>query len=129
MHKNLFNENLTIQVANQRCYAFTLRRTNLKKGVTKEDYLGHWKRWPGVKLHDYIFEETAGLHMHGVVVIPVLSEKYMMKQFRIRGWNMELVEIWDEFGWKCYYMKDQKINEDEIEETAIIPDRNLFNYI
>lgn len=118
--------NISATIAFQRQYAFTLRRTNLKKGVTQGDYLDHFERWHNVKLIDYAFEETAGLHMHGIIEIPVGLCVNQFKQLRIRGWKLHLEELYDELGWKCYYMKDQHQDFEEDDDKMPILTRPLF---
>lgn len=118
--------NIKYTIAYQRQYAFTLRRTNLKKGVTQGDYLDHFSRFHNVKLIDYVFEETSGLHMHGIIEIPVGLLMQQARQLRIRGWKLHLEELYDELGWKCYYMKDQHHKDYEDDDDAIIPTKKLF---
>lgn len=107
-----------------RQYAFTLRRTNLKKGLpTEDDYFNHLEKWSRLGLCiviDSVFESTAGLHMHGILEIP---KKQNLKVFRVRGWNIKLEELYNEDGWRFYMLKDQKCREDieEIDDDDPIP--------
>lgn len=114
-----------------RQYAFTLRRTNLKRGVTEQEYINHVRNWEDkglCTLIDHVFEKTAGLHMHGVLEI---SKKQDKRVFRVRGWNIYLEEIYNRQGWQYYMMKDQKCNEDlesfiEDEEPVLVLKKSLF---
>lgn len=103
-----------------RQYAFTLRRTNLKKGVTVQQYMDHVLKWQfqgKCKLVAGCFEHTAGLHMHGILEIPKAYNK--KKFFRVRGWNIKLEEIYDLEGWKYYMLKEQHCQEQFDDESWI----------
>lgn len=108
--------------SSSRQYAFTLRRTNLKKGVSQDDYQNHLKKWSDkgqCEIIDSVFEYEAGLHMHGILEIP---KQINFNLFRVRGWNIKLEELYDKTGWKYYMMKSQKSeddNESEIKDTRI----------
>lgn len=111
--------------AKARQYAFTLRRTNLKNGVTEDDYFNHIVKWENkgqCKLVDYVFEKTAGLHMHGILEI---EKSQKMQYFRVRGWNIKLEELYNPEGWKAYMLKDQVINELENDEESLIEDQPI----
>jgi len=133
-HGIINDDLLTIEYALKRQFAFTLRRTNLKKGVCEDDYTLHIYKFEnhGCKLIDYSFEKTAGLHMHGILEIPLQFD--YQKRMRIRGWNMKIVELFDSDGWKQYYLKDQITDlqnrisheiEDDDDASAVI-DSNLY---
>jgi len=112
--------NLAIEWSDSIPFAFTLRRTNLKNGMpTQEDYQVHVEnliRSTDVKVTNYVYERTGGLHMHGIFQIP---KKFNLKRFRIRGWKMHLEEIYDYDGWKRYMAKEQiiKYHENELAES------------
>lgn len=113
---------VTWKPALQRQYAFTLRRTMLRKGVTEGDYLNHFLRWEDVKLIDHVFEMTAGLHMHGIIEIPEKLLYGNCKKLRIRGWSLVIKEMFNEFCWRSYYMKDQHNRDYEEEENNMSED-------
>lgn len=111
---------LIIERAEYRQWSFTLRRTNLKMGLpTEEVYNVHIEnrlRNTDVKLEEHVFEQTGGLHMHGILSIP---KWFNMKKFRIRGWKMHLEEIWDVNGWRAYMAKEQILNNDKSSPVAV----------
>lgn len=91
-------------------YAFTLRKTNKKNGVSKDDYVRHMDKIfkdNGCVVFDYEFEDDCGLHVHGCVSIPVLFEDNLFK-LRVRGWRCHMVPIYDLSGWIAYYNKHIK---------------------
>lgn len=99
----------TLSKQNAECgYGFTLRKTKLDKNVDKDTYKDHIKKIftdKGYNVTTYKFEETTGLHCHGVVYIP---ETIDQKRFRFRGLHLYLVKIHDMEGWLLYINKDQK---------------------
>lgn len=111
---------MQVDFAPSRPYAFTLRKTNLKKGVTTKDYLDHIEKFHQkgfCELVEYVFEKTAGLHMHGILQIPEIhnSFKIFTYMFRVRGWNIKLEELYNLEGWRYYMMKEQAIKENDNE--------------
>lgn len=77
--------------------------------ITRELYLEHIQDMEctadgNVIFTDVIFEETGGLHSHGIVSIP---QSYYLNRMRIRGWKLHLEELYDKKGWLKYISKDQ----------------------
>lgn len=108
-------------------FAFTLRKTTVKKKpATADDYIAHIKRIftnNDLKVYDYGFEPEGGLHCHGAVE---LKDPYIkvQKKFRIRGWRLHLVPLYDMRGWVSYYNKNSKqLNE----QVALQEIRYLHN--
>lgn len=97
-------------VAIQRQYALTMRRTKNPSKVTQTDYINHLTklRSQGMDIKQYEFEESSGLHLHGVVLLP---EGFNLKRLRYRGWHLLLKEIYDPEGWKAYIEKDKYKHE------------------
>jgi len=93
-------------------WAFTLRKTTTKRGVpTEEDYHNHLakiSRSTTCFVREYVFEQTKGLHMHGVLE---MHRTVNMKYFRVRGWKLHLERIWNLDGWQRYIMKEQLIKD------------------
>jgi len=88
--------------------AFTLRRTkepHLANQKMYLDYIGRLTKTLGADIQKVEFEETAGLHCHGIFLVPDMIDR---KRFRTRGWNMELKDIDDKQGWKRYCDKDKE---------------------
>lgn len=89
-------------------FAFTLRRTNKKNGVSKDDYekqLDKLSQKNGIKVVDKKYEMEAGLHCHGILEVPT---KFNFKKLRVRGWNILCKEITDLAGWVRYINKAQE---------------------
>lgn len=86
-------------------FAFTLRKTNVKKTTpTEKIYEAHITRVfikNGIQVIDYGFENESGLHVHGIVE----SEKNLInaKFLRIRGWRLHITHLTDMMGWLKYY--------------------------
>lgn len=117
---------LEIEEIQFRSYSFTLRKTKVNKSnpVTEDDYLNHiyeLTERTGSRLSEFVFEKTAGLHMHGVLEVPINA--YMLK-FRVRGWKMLLKEIWNYAGWQQYMAKEAIIHNSE--NIAVNLRRSLF---
>lgn len=101
----------------RRNYAFTLRKTKLDDTSLGEaqsdamhyaiDYKMHVQKLcsKGPELKELEFETTAGLHCHGIFIIP---EGFNFKLLRVRGWHLQIEEIYDELGWIRYIRKDKK---------------------
>lgn len=88
-------------------YAFTLRKTNIRRRPTEKDYTDHMYKIfdkNGLNVFDYQFESENGLHVHGCVSVPFLFEDQMYK-LRTRGWRCHMVSIYDLSGWISYYNK------------------------
>jgi len=106
---------LDIVLSNKQSFALTLRKTTKPWKVTRSDYLDHINKiceQTGAKLVRYCFEQTAGLHMHGVIEMEYGTNHNL---FRVRGWHCKLVEIWNLDGWNEYMMKEN-YEEEMIEE-------------
>lgn len=112
-----------MEIVNQRQsrnYGFTLRRTSRPKDVTAMDYLD----WLQSKFTNQgckftlpvYFEYEGGMHIHGVVDIPI---KFNLKKFRVRGWNLKLEEIYDAQGWYIYCTKHEPTETDPLSEDEI----------
>lgn len=102
-------EDLELEYATTRPWAFTLRRTKLKLGPLPNDYIKHMNKICqslDCKITDQCFEYTGGIHMHGIIQIPA---KTYMDRFRVRGWKMHLEEIYDLDGWRRYMQKEQHL--------------------
>jgi len=104
-------------------YAFTLRKTSVRKNpATREAYCDHITRIfsaNGLETKDYAFELESGLHVHGVVRAFPLIKEQDYKKFRVRGWRVHIVPIYDMKGWHSYYMKNQYVPSEA--------DRDAFN--
>lgn len=115
---------LILEQSLQTIYGFTLRRTSKKDTITNELYLEHLKKLScyGVlcKFTDVIFEETGGLHCHGIVKIYKTTS---LNRFRTRGWRMHLVEIYDMLQWQQYLNKNQ---EDLLPDMIDPPDDDFI---
>lgn len=91
-----------------RAYGFTLRKTSNVHNTTRQTYadrFGYFKEL-GCKVVDITFEETAGLHCHGIIEIPT---SLSIKRLRCRGWNFKYEIIYDKDGWIRYMYKDQEL--------------------
>lgn len=111
--------------------AFTLRRTkepHLANQKMYLDYIGRLTRTLGADIQKVEFEETAGLHCHGIFAVPDMIDR---KRFRTRGWHMELKDIYNKQGWEDYCEKDKPdtpIEDDPLRhgEDKIELKRSLF---
>lgn len=117
---------LEIEEVQFRSYSFTLRKTKVNKSnpVSEQDYFNHiyeLTEKTGSTMSNYVFEKTGGLHMHGVLEIPINT--YMLK-FRVRGWKMHLKEIWNYAGWQQYMAKEVLIYDNE--SIGVKLQRSLF---
>lgn len=99
-------------------YGFTLRRVTKNKPITKElyaDHLLHISNYGALcNFTNIVFENTSGLHCHGVVKI---FKSTSLKRFRVRGWNIRLEELYDPLQWDLYLNK----NQDELLPDMIDP--------
>jgi len=113
--------NLLVEWSDTIPFAFTLRKTNLKKGQpTQNDYHLHLNKMISSTnsiLDRFVFEQTGGLHMHGILQVP--KDRNMIK-FRVRGWKMHMVEIYSRDGWIQYMQKERllELHEDEFIEDV-----------
>lgn len=118
-----------ITLAQTTPFAFTLRKTKLP--VVKEDYLNKLAKIEklGCEITDHVYESTAGLHVHGIIQIP---KSFDPKRLRVRGWRIQLDELYDYAGWLSYITKEAVLNEHKIldalehEEDIVIPLKRLF---
>lgn len=88
-------------------YAFTLRKTSKSTIINENHYIGHMQALSerlDIRFIDYVFEQEAGLHVHGIVELPY---KFYFKKLRIRGWNILVKPITNEYGWINYMRKKQ----------------------
>lgn len=89
-------------------YGFTLRRCSKNKPITKELYSEHLLKISchGVlaEVTDVVFEEAGGLHCHGIIRV---YRSTSLNRFRVRGWKLHLVEIYDLQMWQQYLNKEQ----------------------
>jgi len=91
-------------------YAFTLRKTKLVDSHEPEMLRLHYEdrlesfRKLGLFVKDYEFETKHGLHVHGIIEIPI---SFYLKKLRMRGWNLDLKIIYDEEGWLSYIRKEK----------------------
>lgn len=111
-------------------YGYTVRRTKDPANVDEAMYMTHIERLgrlPGVVVEGRpIFERKAGLHCHGVIVIPKALD---LKRFRFRGWHIHLEEIYDPQGWYQYLTKEQEelpIDLIDPPDDSPLPKRRLF---
>jgi len=88
-------------------YAFTIRRTLNNKESTREQYANFLYKWEKMKkfeIRDMEFEETCGLHAHGILNT---DQKDPNKYFSCRGWSIYCTALSDKDGWKRYITKDK----------------------
>lgn len=106
--------NFAIEKESFKRYGFTLRKTKLQK-TKKEKFsrseltdIYHQRikdfKDLGATLQDYEFEDTAGLHVHGIIDVP---RQFNMKRLTRRGWSVLLKEVFDHQGWLAYMTKDK----------------------
>jgi len=100
---------VVVENPTHRSYACTIRRTKDPDKVVRLDYVNHMSKLQskGVTFRQINFEDNrqhGGCHLHAVAKLP---DGFNFKQLRIRGWNLRLVEIYDEEGWKKYCEKDE----------------------
>jgi len=111
--------------------AFTLRRTkepHLANQKMYLDYIGRLTKTLGADITKVVFEETAGLHCHGIFLIPDMIDR---KRFRTRGWNIVLKDVYEKQGWQEYCDKDKPdspIEDDQLRhgEDKIELKKSLF---
>lgn len=101
-----------LEPANTSPFSFTLRKASNAAKSTKKDYLYKLSKFKdmGITITNMVFENNhtnAGIHMHGTMSVP---KKFNMKRFRTRGWHLSLKEIYDNFGWDMYMMKEQYLS-------------------
>jgi len=116
-------------------YAITMRKTKNPDKVKLSHYvnqMNYFKAYLGCYFEKVTFEYTAGLHMHGVIIIP---KNTSLVRFRVRGWSIRLDEIYDYNGWIQYINKDQNSDADTdledtpVEERFAMPKIKLFGNI
>lgn len=115
-----------------KCWAITMRKTKNPLSVNEKTYvtqMNYFKSCLGCVFEVIKFENTSGLHMHGIVRVPVTTS---MTRFRVRGWSIRLEELYDPQGWIDYINKDQ-VDEDLTltpeDERFDIPKIKLFGNI
>lgn len=111
-------------------YGYTIRRTKDPTNADEAMYLSHIDRLnklPGVVIEGKpVFENTKGLHCHGVIMIPKALD---LKRFRFRGWHIFLEELYDPQGWYQYLTKESKeLPLDMIDppDDSPLPKKKLF---
>lgn len=125
---------MPIQILNASAitYAFTLRRTTKPHLANHSTYLLFIQdvfHKNNIMIKEYVFEDTAGLHMHGTIMVP---NTLKLKKLRVRGWHLFLQEIFDHISWAKYIHKDQaeELSEDDMPDPPdtdfVIPRRKLF---
>lgn len=99
---------IVVELPKRRQYAFTMRKTNLSKGVCIADYVNHrsFLISRGCEFKQITYEYEKGLHSHGVVLLP---EGYDHKYLNKRGWHLYLKEIYDPQGWMKYIKKEEAL--------------------
>lgn len=111
-------------------FAITMRKTMNPRTVKQDDYvnqMNYFIRALRVKFDHVTYEQTAGIHMHGIIRIPT---DVSLNRFRVRGWSIKLEEIYDYQGWLKYINKDL-IEDDDLtitpkDEQFEIPKIKLF---
>lgn len=108
------SKNFVVEKSQFKCYGFTIRKAKIKKNetdkLTDSELVEVYKKEIeyikslGIEICDYVFEETAGLHVHGVCKVP---RKFNMIRLRKRGWTSRYEEIYDMAGWYHYLGKEQ----------------------
>lgn len=96
------------EVPYYRNYAMTCRKTRVRNAQPcKQDYINHLAKLTskGLVFKNVQFEETNGLHIHGVAWMP---EGFNIKTLRFRGWHLHLKEIYSDKGWERYILKEQE---------------------
>jgi len=104
-------------------YALTLRKTKVQKtkkevfsdAELREIYQNRLSEFTeaGIKIMEYTYEATAGLHLHALVEIP---KSYQLIKLRRRGWSIKIDEIYNKEGWLKYINKDQNMTPSEEQE-------------
>jgi len=115
-------------------FAYTMRKVKNPQLVTETTYvnqLNYFRSNLQCIVDEVVFENTSGLHVHGIIRIPV---DVSLTRFRVRGWSIKLEEIYDVKGWTKYIHKDQEDSEIDITDTPederfIIPKIKLFGNI
>lgn len=101
-------ECVEVHTTSKHYYAMTLRKTKTPtdRPLDCQHYEERLKqiRKLGITIDEYVYEETSGLHVHGLCLVP---RYFNFKRLRMRGWNIVLEEIYDYNGWLLYMMKDQ----------------------
>jgi hypothetical protein len=93
-------------------YSFTLRKTKDNKNATQDMYYSYFAKYRihGLHLNLCYFENTSGLHAHGVIDIP---NDFNTKLFRVYGWNIKYDLIYNYTEWVRYCQKEILNNEME----------------
>lgn len=110
---------IEVELSEKRQYAFTLRKTTNPKTVSPQDYLdilNMWEEMLDTGIIHYVFEESKGLHMHGIIEIP---KHVNLIKFRRRGWHVKLEELYNEAGWRYYLLKEQRLKQDLNQDTYV----------
>lgn len=121
-------------------FAFTLRR--VKMPVILQDYTDRLEKIKelGIKITDLAYEMTGGIHCHGVMQIPKTCNGLIKRKLRVRGWRIQLDELYDYAGWLSYITKEnalQRLNISDVNddnedcsdtepECKVLPKNKLF---
>lgn len=96
-------------------YCFTLRKTAYPVWIVDYDnHIGKLiKKYPHMEI-EYHFEDTAGLHIHGMLRTP---KKVHVRQIHPgKGWNLDFDFIKSEQAWTAYMTKDTRNETNLINE-------------
>jgi len=86
----------------------------------------------GCSITDHVYESTAGLHVHGIIQIPKTCKNYVHRRLRVRGWRIQLDEIYNYAGWLAYITKECNLVQHQMldalvhQENVVIPLKKLF---
>lgn len=100
-------------------YAFTLRKVGKRPVDIYGVYaakLGEFEDL-GLSVTNNVFEHKGGVHVHGVMQVP---KGFKLRRIRVRGWRIQLDEIYDMAGWQAYLAKEQILREPD--DTPPDPD-------
>lgn len=95
-------DELSIQESPTTPYAFTLRKTKLP--ASKKDYESRLDKIRDLQceITDHVYEYESGIHCHGVIQVP---KNFNTIKLRVRGWRLQLDELYNYAGWLCYMTK------------------------
>jgi len=110
-------------------FAFTLRKSKFPR--CKSDYVDRMAKIEelGCSITDHVYESTAGLHLHGIIQVP---KDFNHKKLRVRGWRIQLDEIYNYAGWLSYITKECNLIQHHVldaidqQENVVIPIKKLF---
>lgn len=121
---------LQIERPEYKLYAITMRKVKSPKTVNHETYVNQIARLEqsiDCKFEMPVtFEYESGMHVHGFIKI---AQDVNLIRFRIRGWSIKLVEVFDEPGWYRYIHKNNGDDVDtpiDCDDTFVMPKKKLF---